>query len=329
MLSNLSDLDLRLIRIFHAVVDAGGLTPAQSTLNIGQSTISTQLAVLETRLGFRLCERGRAGFRLTAKGERFADLSRKLMANFDEFTAEVRNMDHQLVGTMNIGMLGQTSIFQSTLISNAIARFRQRSEAVRFAVTVRPPRELEEKLLSDELQISIGYFGHRVAQLEYTPLFVERQVAYCGRGHALFEQAASATLERLGDCEWTWRSYPLPEAQNAFKPHKITAIADNMEAVAILILSGHHLGFLPEHFAAPYVERGLMAPLGAPTLKYDVTFHMVTRNKRHHSEITRAMVEDFKASQLGTDMSPVGLAAAAGGTPGMPPTLRSPTAPAH
>lgn len=342
MLSNLSDLDLRLIRIFHAVVDAGGLTPAQSTLNIGQSTISTQLAVLETRLGFRLCERGRAGFRLTAKGERFADLSRKLMANFDDFTAEVRNMDHQLVGTLNIGLLGQTSIYQSTLISRAMARFRQRHEAVRFAVSVRPPRELEEKLLADELQISIGYFGHRVAQLEYTPLFVERQVAYCGRGHPLFEQAATATLEQVSGCEWTWRSYPLPEAQNAFKPQKITAIADNMEAVAILILSGYHLGFLPEHFAAPYVERGLMAPLGAPSLKYDVSFHMVTRNKRHHSEITRAMVEDFKAEQLGVDQPLVAppvappvaptsgpAAAATAGTPDRPPPRHSPAAPAH
>ncbi len=303
MLSNLSDLDLRLIRIFHAVVDAGGLTPAQSTLNIGQSTISTQLAVLETRLGFRLCERGRAGFRMTAKGERFADLSRKLMLGFDDFTAEVRNMDHQLVGTLNIGMVGQTSMYQSSLIGNAIARFRQRHEAVRFSVAVRTPRELEEKLVADELQIAIGYFGHRVAQLDYTPLFLERQVAYCGKGHPLFETAAAATPEQMGRHEWTWRSYPLPEAHNAFKPQKVTAIADNMEAVAILILSGHHLGFLPEHFAAPYVERGLIAALGTPVLKYDVTFHMVTRHKRHHTEITRAMVEDFRAAQLGTDMA--------------------------
>jgi DNA-binding transcriptional LysR family regulator len=212
-------------------------------------------------------------------------------------------MDHQLVGTLNMGMLGHTSIHQSTLISRAIGRFRQRHEAVRFSVTVRPPRELEEKLLSDELQISIGYFGHRVAQLEYTPLFVERQVAFCGKGHPLFDTAASATLEQISTCEWTWRSYPLPEAQNAFKPQKITAVADNMEAVAILILSGYHLGFLPEHFAQAYVERGLIAPLGAPALHYDVTFHMVTRHRRHHSEITRAMLEDFRAAQLGEDVT--------------------------
>lgn len=50
MFSQLTDLDLRLIRVFLAIVDAGGVSPAQATLNVGQSTISTQLATLETRL---------------------------------------------------------------------------------------------------------------------------------------------------------------------------------------------------------------------------------------------------------------------------------------
>lgn len=78
MLSNLTDFDLRLIRVFLAVADAQGVTAAQSILNVGQSTISSQLATLETRLGFRLCERGRGGFSLTSKGERLASSARRL-----------------------------------------------------------------------------------------------------------------------------------------------------------------------------------------------------------------------------------------------------------
>ena len=60
MLSTVTDLDLRLIRVFLAIVDAGGVSAAQDVLGVGQSTISSQLATLETRLDFRLCERGRA-----------------------------------------------------------------------------------------------------------------------------------------------------------------------------------------------------------------------------------------------------------------------------
>lgn len=93
MLGNLSTLDLRLIRVFLAVTDAGGVSAAQSVLNVGQSTISAQLSSLETRLGYRLCERGRSGFKLTPKGERFYAMSRKLLTALDDFGIAARHMD--------------------------------------------------------------------------------------------------------------------------------------------------------------------------------------------------------------------------------------------
>ncbi len=50
MLHNVSDLDLRLLRIFACVVRCGGFSAAQGELGMGQSTISTHIASLETRL---------------------------------------------------------------------------------------------------------------------------------------------------------------------------------------------------------------------------------------------------------------------------------------
>lgn len=298
----LSDLDLRLIRVFLTVADAGGVTLAQSTLNVGQSTISTQLAALETRLGYRLCERGRSGFHLTAKGERFYELSQKLLNGVDEFSLTVRNLDKTLVGTLNIGLIGHAPVSQNARISDAIAAFRQRDEAVRFAISVRSPGDLEEHLLSGEIQIAVGYFWHRVPTLEYTPLFIERQVAYCGRGHPLFASAGKLAPSKVHDYEWVWRTYPLPEAQMSTTPNRVTAQADNMEAVSLLILSGYHLGYLPRHFAAPYVQQGLLKALNPESLHYDVTFHMVTQRHSRQSPIVQAFLEDLKNAHL-TDAS--------------------------
>ena len=298
----LSDLDLRLIRVFLTVADAGGVTLAQSTLNVGQSTISTQLAALETRLGYRLCERGRSGFHLTAKGERFYELSQKLLNGVDEFSLTVRNLDKTLVGTLNIGLIGHAPVNQNARISDAIAAFRQRDEAVRFAISVRSPGDLEEHLLSGEIQIAVGYFWHRVPTLEYTPLFIERQVAYCGRGHPLFASAGKLAPSKVHDYEWVWRTYPLPEAQMSTTPNRVTAQADNMEAVSLLILSGYHLGYLPRHFAAPYVQQGLLKALNPESLHYDVTFHMVTQRRSRQSPIVQAFLEDLKNAHL-TDAS--------------------------
>ncbi|MFM0658656.1 LysR family transcriptional regulator [Paraburkholderia sediminicola] len=298
MLGNLSDLDLRLIRVFLTVADAGGVTLAQSALNVGQSTISTQLSALETRLGFRLCERGRSGFHLTAQGERFYELSQNLLKSVNEFSLKARNMDKTLVGTLNIGLIGHTPISQNARISDAIAFFRQRDEAVRFSISVRSPGDLEEHLLSGGIQIAVGYFWHRVPTLEYTPLFIEHQVAYCGRGHPLFETAGQHEPSEVREYEWAWRTYPLPEVELSTTPSKVTAQADNMEAVALLILSGHHLGYLPRHFAAPYVAEGLLAALNPEKLRYDVTFHMVTQRRSRQSPIVQAFLEDLKKAHL-------------------------------
>lgn len=297
MLSNLTDLDIRLIRIFLAVVDAGGLTPAQSTLSMGQPAISTQLATLEARLGYRLCNRGRAGFELTAKGERFVQLSRKLMSSFSHFASEARNMDKKLVGTVNIGLIGQMPENQNMLLSKAIALFRQRSQMVRFSIVVLPPSELEAQLLTGEIQLAIGYFWHWLPNIEYTPLFVERQVAYCGLNHPLFKNAGNLNEEHIAGYEWAWRSYPLTAKQALF-PNNITEKANNMEAIAILILSSHHLGYLPTHFAASYVQQVLIKPLNAEKFKYDVTFHLATRTQNVHDDILRALLEDIREAHL-------------------------------
>ena len=139
MLGRLSDLDLRLVRVFLAVVEAGGIAAAQMTLNVGASTISTQLATLETRLGFRLCERGRSGFRLTPKGAAFAEMAHGLMNAIGDFQQGARNLDKQLVGHLRIGLIGHMPPEQNSRISAAIARFRQRDEAVRMTLLVRAP----------------------------------------------------------------------------------------------------------------------------------------------------------------------------------------------
>src|SRR5258707_2280831 len=134
MFSQLTDLDLRLIRVFLAIGDAGGVSRAQATLKVGQSTISTQLATLETRLGYRLCERGRGGFSLTARGEQFIDAARALLSAVDTFGMQARNVGRKLVGTLDIGMICHTPVSASSRISDAIFPFWARHQDVRHSI---------------------------------------------------------------------------------------------------------------------------------------------------------------------------------------------------
>ena len=67
--ARIADVDIRLLRVFLAVVESGGFSAAQTVLNVGIPTISLHMSELERRIGFRLCSRGSAGSIATASGE--------------------------------------------------------------------------------------------------------------------------------------------------------------------------------------------------------------------------------------------------------------------
>ncbi len=293
MLANVSDLDLRLIRVFLVVVDAGGVSAAQPTLNLGQSTISTHLATLEARLGFRLCDRGRSGFRLTPKGTKFAHSARQFLNTVNEFSVAVRNMDRKLVGTLTIGLIDHLPPSQAARISKAMAQFWKRDQAVKCSIVVQSPRDLEEGLLNGSIQVAIGYFWHRVPSLEYKHMFVEHQIACCGRGHPLFGRAGKVSREEVAKYDWAWRSYRLPEAQLPILPQRVTAIADDMGAMAVLVMSGCHLAYLPDHLAEPYIRDKSLTVLNPSLLSYDVSFQRVTQRRSFRNEVLQAFLQDL------------------------------------
>ncbi|MCQ9616038.1 LysR family transcriptional regulator [Paenalcaligenes niemegkensis] len=299
MLINVRDLDLRLIRVFLAIVDANGISAAQDRLNVSQSTISTQLGTLETRLGFRLCERGRAGFKLTAKGERFAKSARRLLGTLDEFAIESQNLEKRLIGQLNVGFIGHLPRSGSRRLSRAVSLFRQRDEAVRLSVSVLSPDQLEEMLINGQLHMAIGYFWRRAQHLRYAPLLIEKQIAYCGYGHALYERAGDIGFDEALRYPWVSRGYVPPKNHLRVPPQNIRALANNMDAAAVLIQSGEHLGYLPEEIGNSYVQRGEMRALNPRGLSYEVTLHTVVNRASEKDEALMAFMQDLKKADRG------------------------------
>jgi LysR family transcriptional regulator, transcriptional activator for bauABCD operon len=258
VLSKLADIDVKLLRVFLAIVEAGGFAAAQAQLNLSPARISTLLADLEARLGMRLCQRGRVGFRLTDKGRAIHDASLLLFGALEQFRARAGALRGRLVGELQIGIVDNTLTNPHCRLAAAIGRFRARASDVHVTLQVLAPTELEQAVLDQRLPAAIGAFHHHVAGLSYAPLFVEEQTLYCGRGHPFFQPPDGAI--RLGDIagvDFVDRGYGggvkarLPGAD-----FRATAAANNMEAIATLILSGRYIGYLPTHCAAPWVERG-------------------------------------------------------------------------
>src|SRR5690242_18173615 len=84
-MSRLANVDLRLLKVFVAVAESGSYAAAQADLGIAASTISIHMTDLERKLGMRLCDRGRSGFRLTSSGEAVLEETKRLFAAMGSF----------------------------------------------------------------------------------------------------------------------------------------------------------------------------------------------------------------------------------------------------
>ena len=83
-------LELRHLRYFAAVADAGTFTHAAERLFIAQPTLSQQIGRLEQILGTRLLHRGRDGVQLTAAGTVLLDAARDVLSRVDRAVSQTR-----------------------------------------------------------------------------------------------------------------------------------------------------------------------------------------------------------------------------------------------
>ena len=183
MLGNLNDIDLRMLRTFCAIVEAGGFTAAQARLNTSLSRLSVLVRDLEVRLGYSLCRRGNGGFQLTEEGQELYDAALGLFSDIARFREQVRGLGGRDREALHLGCVDGVIGQHCLPLPLAIRLFRQRAPEVLLKLHTRRPDELEHAVLEERLQLAVGAFHHRLSGLYYQPLFREEQNLYCGSAH--------------------------------------------------------------------------------------------------------------------------------------------------
>lgn len=292
----LHDVDLKLLRVFAEVVKCGGFSAAQAVLNVGQSTISEQMGHLETRLGVRLCERGRAGFRLTEQGAAVHEATQRLLTAIDNFRMEADVLKRRISGELNLGVIDNTITDPGSPLPEATRLFASRGHDVHINVYIGAPGDLEQQVLGGQLHAAIAHFPFPVPGLTYSPLYAETHGVYCGRHHPLYRSdlSVSAIARELPQARFVARGYMHRRDLDALGIGSAAATVDNVEAQAILILSGAYVGFLPTHYAARWVESGDLKQL-LPNRRFpQSTFSAVSRRGATTPLILRTFLEDLE-----------------------------------
>lgn len=289
--------DIRLLRIFAAVVEAGGFAAAQPGLDLGLSTITTHVATLESRLGVKLCRRGRAGFALTEAGAIVHAEARRLIAAADGFSARVGALRDRMAGPVRLGVLDALISNPASRLSVALADFAEKAPESEITLICRPPDELLREVSGGGLDLALGSFPRVALGLDYADLYEERQGFYCGAGHPLFWAADSGIdIEEIRRCRIVARSYWGQRDVKGFAGLRVGAVVSDMESEAHLILSGAFLGHLPEHYAAPFVAAGRMRALDPARWGYRAPFQLASRPGALETPRVAALAEALRAA---------------------------------
>ena len=293
ILGQVSDLDLRLLRVFKAVAECGGMAAAELELNIGTSTVSRHVKDLETRLGLRLCRRGRGGFALTAEGERVYREILKLLGSVEAFRSGIDDIHRRMGGQLEIALFDKIVSNRESRIHLAVERFTALAPEVRLSVHVDSINGIERGLLDGTYHVGVLPTHRSSKALSYTDLFGETMLLYCGLRHPLFnadnETLSWAKIRKLPFAGLGYHSPNMVLSHRARLERAATGF--DQEAIATLVLSGAYLGFLPDHYAESFVKSEQLRAVHPKRFHYSCRFAGVIRRSPAPSRVVRSFAE--------------------------------------
>lgn len=293
----LNDTDLRLLHIFRTVVDCGGFSAAEAELNISRSAISQHMADLEARLGFTLCKRGRAGFRLTEQGKGVYAAHLQLMGAVENFRGKVSALRHHLRGDLNIGITDNLVTFPRMRVTRALRALKLKGPEVRVNIRMSSPNEIERGVLDDQLHVGITPTNRLLPGIKALPLYGEVSHLYCATDHPFFDRPDVDLDEAvIAEADAVMPS-GLAASPYAGLTLRVTATAADREGVAFLILTGCYIGYLPNHYARQWQELGRMRAIRPETYEQRVDYQAITQRGRKTGLILATFMELITAAE--------------------------------
>jgi DNA-binding transcriptional LysR family regulator len=190
------------LRLLSLLETLGTVRAVAETLHLSASTVSQQLAVLETETRCRLLERTGRRVRLTQAGLLLARRGREILDQMAEAEAELHALNDEPIGTVRLGVF-QSAIY--TLAVPAATRLATTHPRLHLELIELEPHESGPALRSGEADVIVtttDYVGLSWgADLEVIPLGTDPVVLVLPRGHPL----TRCTTVNLATCkEETW-----------------------------------------------------------------------------------------------------------------------------
>jgi DNA-binding transcriptional LysR family regulator len=255
-------IDWNLLKTFHEIAEAGGVSRAGRALRRKQPALSLALKRLETELGVTLCQRGPRGFELTDEGMLVAETCRSLNSLVRNVPKRLGNLTEEVRGRISIQII---SSLVCERFDAAISRFHGRHPDVEILIDITTWDAVAAALLRDEIDIGVASAQTLRSDLNYDFLFDEVHGAYCGPAHPLYGRTFDDPSALSGQA-FVLTGADEPDLLTAYRMRhglglQVAGLSEHLDEAKRLTILGIGICFLPEAFAAPDVKAGRLWPL--------------------------------------------------------------------
>ncbi|MEM0906761.1 MAG: LysR family transcriptional regulator [Pseudomonadota bacterium] len=283
-------MEIKQLRYFKRVADAGSVSRAAAALSVAQPAVSRQIANLEESLGTPLFFRNGRGVKLTDAGEQLYGHTSAILDSVRDAERDVRDSVGIARGTLLIGSM--PSVVR--IIAPPLLKFVQKNHpALILEFTEGHSGYVNEWLSNGLLDVAIIHDATRTQHFLTDPLIREELVAVNGSGDTSPARLGEVIAEPL----------ILPRKNHGLRlmlertagqirvPLNIRYEIDSLDAIKALVRSGEGVTILPRSTVDPGAGMAVRMLSDPPLFRQLL---LATSSQRPVSHTTRAIIHELK-----------------------------------
>lgn len=190
------DISTRVLRAIIALDDLRHFSLAAERCHVTQSALSQMIGKLERDVNLRLVDRDRRRVLLTAEGECFVAMARRVMVEFEEVSVDLRDRANLRKG--RVVMTAQPSLAAHWL-PPIIAAFQARHPGVQVGLFDSAPEKALEQVRQRQADLALTARGPGMTGLQHRLLFHDKFVLVAPRSHRLARRKSLALKDLAGE----------------------------------------------------------------------------------------------------------------------------------
>lgn len=254
-----AQLELRHLRLLHAVAREGSLARVAPLLHLSQSALSHQLRILEERVGLKLFARKRRRMELTPAGKRLLTSAEAVLQEMERAGRDLAAMQGGPASVLRVSTECNTCYHWLPPVLSAL---QKKYSALEVEINVEATRRPFAALFAGELDAAIVYSTRSDRRVVFRDLFKDELVIIAHPEHRLAARKFVEPLDLAGevilyyggvDDVSTLATRILAPA--GVRPKKLIKVPLT-EAIIEMVKAGHGISMMPNWSALPYVESG-------------------------------------------------------------------------